>query len=67
LTSSNLAELRSIWEADKRTPSRTSRGAWAASRGVNARNVHNWFLRRKGKAKKAGLEVSDETYELGLE
>ncbi|KAH7909410.1 hypothetical protein BJ138DRAFT_986256, partial [Hygrophoropsis aurantiaca] len=67
LSASVLAELWVIWKTDKRVPSCASRAAWARSRGVNVKNVHNWFTRRKVTALKAGETISDASYELGLE
>jgi hypothetical protein len=58
-----LAELRKIWEADKRVPTLSSRVALAQSYGVASKAVHNWFSRHKNLALKAGCFV-EGTYQL---
>ncbi|KAF9237246.1 hypothetical protein BU15DRAFT_11011, partial [Melanogaster broomeanus] len=67
LNISVLDELWSIWNADPRVPSVTSRKAWAISRNVKPTLVDSWFLRRRTRAKKVGQPIPAGTYELSLE
>ncbi|EGO22776.1 hypothetical protein SERLADRAFT_471182, partial [Serpula lacrymans var. lacrymans S7.9] len=67
LSSSQLLDLWTIWRYDQRLPSKTSRNAWALSRGADPEKVDTWFYRRKTAARKAGNPLSDETYELPLD
>ncbi|KIL65285.1 hypothetical protein M378DRAFT_32591, partial [Amanita muscaria Koide BX008] len=60
----HLEELAAIWDADKRMPSASSRRAWALARRLRPDQVNNWFYRKKGAAKKNGIVLPRETYEL---
>ncbi|KAK7048163.1 hypothetical protein R3P38DRAFT_2867747 [Favolaschia claudopus] len=57
-------ELQSIWPADPRIPSLRSRKAWALARNVEPAYVHNWFRRRRLKAKQLNVTIPEDTYEL---
>ncbi|KAJ3550480.1 hypothetical protein NMY22_g462 [Coprinellus aureogranulatus] len=57
-------ELNSIWAKDLRIPSIASRKAWAVARGLNPTSVHNWWYRRRPKAKKLRIRIPSGTYEL---
>ncbi|KAF8632373.1 hypothetical protein AX15_001907 [Amanita polypyramis BW_CC] len=61
-----LEELAAIWEADKRTPSAASRRAWALARNLNPAKVNNWWYRKKTIARKHGVVLPEETYELSV-
>ncbi|KAF8649405.1 hypothetical protein AX16_005846 [Volvariella volvacea WC 439] len=57
-------ELRAIWEADKRIPTVKSRRKWCEARNIGTQAVNRWWSRRKQEAKKVGITIPDETYEL---
>ena len=61
-----LEELAAIWEANKRMPSAASRRAWARARNLIPAKVNNWWYRKKTTAKKNGIFVPEETYELPI-
>ncbi|KAF8628838.1 hypothetical protein AX17_005898 [Amanita inopinata Kibby_2008] len=64
ISSIYLEELASIWEADKRTPSTSSRRAWALARNLSPERVNNWWYRKKKSAKKNGISIPQGTYDL---
>lgn len=59
-----LKELGAIWDADKRMPTPESRRAWALARGLDPSKVNNWWYRKKTAAKKHGVHLPAESYEL---
>ena len=59
-----LKELTAIWEVDKRLPSAESRRAWALARGLQPSKVNNWWYRKKTTAKKHGIPLPEDTYQL---
>ena len=59
-----LKELTAIWDVDKRMPSPESRRAWALARGLQPSKVNNWWYRKKRTAKKHGIPLPEEIYEL---
>ena len=59
-----LKEMAAIWDADKRMPSHESRRAWAVARGLEPSKVNNWWYRKKTAARKHGIYLPAETYEL---
>jgi hypothetical protein len=62
-----ISELWSLWNADPRVPTASSRRKWSALRQVDSSKVSTWFWRRKALAKKAGNPISQDTYELSLD
>ena len=60
----HLEELAAIWNADKRTPTAASRRAWALARNVSPVKVNNWWYRKKTLARKNGIVLPEETYDL---
>lgn len=57
-------QLNDIWAKDQRIPSHASRKAWAVARGLNPQSVHNWWYRRRPRAKKLKIRIPSGTYEL---
>lgn len=64
LSPAHLTELSDIWNADKRMPTPESRRSWAIARRLKPEMVHRWWYRRKQLAKKAGIKLPKETYDL---
>lgn len=62
----HFEELNSIWEADRRIPSISSRRAWAKARNLNPTNVHNWWYRRRPLAKKWKIKIPRDEYDLDV-
>ena len=57
-------ELNAIWASDPRIPTHASRKAWATARGLNPTSVHNWWYRRRPRAKKLRIKIPNETYDM---
>ena len=64
LAPAHLTELSGIWNTDKRMPTPESRRAWALARRLKSEVVHRWWYRHKQLAKKAGIKLPKETYDL---
>ena len=64
ITLAHFDELWSIWTADKRIPTTRSRKQWSAARNLNPITVNTWWARRKARAKKSGIPIPEDTYEL---
>jgi hypothetical protein len=64
LAAAHFSELKSIWGADQRMPTVSSRRSWAAARQLDPLKIHSWFSRKRVAAKKVGLAIPDEMYDM---
>lgn len=62
----HYAELALVWPADPRIPTAASRRAWCLARGLKPEVVNVWWYRRKTVAKRLGLRIPEDKYELDV-
>ncbi|CAA7266179.1 unnamed protein product [Cyclocybe aegerita] len=62
----HFEELSSAWEANRRIPTHASRRAWAEARNLDARNVHNWWYRRRKLAKRWRISIPRDQYDIDV-
>jgi hypothetical protein len=58
------AQLQNAWATSPRVPTVKSRQAWAKARNLPPLAVHNWFNRRKSRAKLTNQPMTEGTYDL---
>lgn len=67
LSKATITELGRLWSINPQLPSASSIDAWAALRNLQAHKIHRWFTRRRPVAKRAGLILVEDEYDLPLD